>query len=142
MGSRYTDEDNKRLISFIEDNPDAKICDLAEKAHKYGMFPERTTKALEVQIGRLKKPQTNTQEDQVEFDFYGEEFGNLREKHEELLAVLIDQSKPYRTGLGKVAGIAFDFVAIQKWLYKNEPKRINALFEKWELEDEREVKNE
>lgn len=142
MGSRYTTEENNRLMKFIKDHDTVSTnAELARMLKSYGMFTERSDRALEIQIGKLKNPQKAEPSfdsiEQMTFDvdpltaIMESDYRKVSEKYESLLHAVLGMSEPYRNPkTGRITGrFTFDFNAITDWLYQNEPRRVNAFFE-------------
>ena len=57
--TRWTAEEDARLIKIYHDNPKITQANVAELAIKYGMFPKRTASGIETRLCRLLKRKAN-----------------------------------------------------------------------------------
>lgn len=141
MGRRYTEEEERVIRKFIKDHETATNAELARMMKSYGLFLERSDKALELQIGKLRNPQkeddSSEATEQLTIDdipvtaIVESDYRKLSEKYESLMYALLGSAEPWSPH-GVPIGIRFNLNKIKDWLYENEPRRVNALFEDME----------
>ena len=131
-GKYYTKEENDRILAVCDDNAELvenkslTYKEIAEKCHKFGICESRSLDSLSQQISKLLKMRNQTEDETEEEETVEEmmiadiqhELDEVKEKHNSLLKVLIDDNTEVKNGY-----LQFNIPAITKWLRDNESKR-------------------
>lgn len=135
-GPFYSNEEDQALFALYEDNQKMKKRDLAKKAQRYGICVERNVDALAQHISILVSPPSeddSSSNDDVDITtfIFEKKYKDLKSKYESLMQTIIDKATLFENG-----GICFDYKAIWRWIYLNEPERIALRLESLQIESE------
>ena len=120
-------------MALYEDNSGKKYVELADLALRYGICPswrdrDALAKHVSVLVNVKAQPDdVDTEPDVTELIIEGVEkkLSELTAKYEGLLDAVIGSCSLYE----ETNGLKFDYKAIRRWIYHNEPERVSAKIE-------------
>lgn len=135
-GPSYSKEEREKLLALYDDNPDATLISIGEKAVKYGICGHRSANAIAQFLSKeIKAREDETKgETEEQIDIISEienaKADFWKDRYMSLLKVLIEESELYDTGYYK--GLRYNYKKITKWLIDNEGEWVRAWIEELE----------